>query len=94
MSLLDGQLGKQSFVDLLIDRVVDLDRFFRIAIGVFATSILLMPVVIYFCFAYFTATVGPWWLDVITGLNISAFLLSGLALLVFGLAKLMARRED
>jgi hypothetical protein len=48
------------------------------------------PVVVYFNFAYFTAKAAPWWLESITGLNIAAFLLGDLAILVLGLAKLMA----
>jgi hypothetical protein len=93
MSLLDGQLGKTSLIDALVDRLPNINRLFRIAVAVFALSILQTPIVIYFCFAYFTATASPLWLDVITGLNILSFLVGGGATLALGLAKLMARRE-
>ena len=93
MSLLDGQLGKQSLLDKVVGRLGDINRLFRLSITVFVTSILLTPVVIYFCFRYFTATVSPWWLDVIASLNFFAFLLSGLATLVLGLAKAFDKRE-
>ena len=94
MGLIDEQPGKQPIAQALFDRFGDLDRLFRIALWVFVSSVLLTPVVIYFNFAYFTAKAAPWWLEVVTALNISAFLLGGLAILVLGLAKLMASRRD
>ena len=93
MGILDGQVGEQTRLSSLVDRFLDIDRLIRGSIMIFVASVLMTPVVIYFSFRYFTASAAPWWLDVITGLNISAFLLSGGALLILGLAKLMAKRE-
>jgi hypothetical protein len=81
-------------VEVIFDRFGDLNRLFRIAICVFIGGVLLTPIDIYFGFAFFTAKAAPWWLDAIEGLNASAFFLGGLAVLVLGLAKLMAKSED
>ena len=94
MSLLDGQPGKASLWDSFSERFLDVNRLFKIALIIFATSVLLTPFVIGWNFAYFTAKVAPWWLDVITGLNILAFLLSGFILGALGIRKLMANRQD
>jgi hypothetical protein len=94
MSLLDGQLGKASLWDSFSERYLEVNRLFRIALTVVATSVLLTPFVIGWNFAYFTAKVAPWWLDVITGLNILAFLLGGFILGALGIAKLMANRQN
>jgi hypothetical protein len=94
MSLLDGQLKKQSFFDRVIDRFMNEARFLNVVLTVFFSSILLAPVVVYFSFAYFTAKVGPWWLDVITNLDFLGFFLSGSALVVFGLAKMIGNRRN
>jgi hypothetical protein len=94
MGILDGQVAKQTLLSALADRFIDARRLLHIAAIIFVISILLTPIIIYFNFAYFTAAVGPWWLDVVTGLNILAFLLSGLAILLLGLARLMADHKD
>jgi hypothetical protein len=93
MGILDGQLGRTSLIERIIDRIPDINRLFNIAIAVFALSILQTPIIVYFCFAYFTATASPLWLDVITGLNILAFLAGSTATLVLGIAKMMERRR-
>ena len=94
MSLLDGQLRKPSFIEGILDRLPDVNRLFAIALGIFALSVLQTPIIIYFSFAYFTASASPLWLDVITGLNIFAFLMGGAAALALGIAKMMERRRD
>jgi hypothetical protein len=94
MGILDGQFAKQTLLSSLADRFTDAGSLLLIAVVIFAISILSTPIIIYFDFAYFTATIGPWWLDALTNLNILAFLLSGLAILLLGLAKLMADRKD
>jgi hypothetical protein len=93
MSLLDGQLGKASLWDSFSERYLEVNRLFRITLIVFMTSVLLTPVVIGCNFAYFTAKVAPWWLDVITYLNIFALLLGGFILSALGIAKLMEKRQ-
>ncbi len=94
MGILDGQVGKASLWDSFSERYLEASRLFRIALTVFITSVLLTPVVIWCNFAYFTAKAAPWWLDVITGLNIFAFLLGGFILGALGIAKIMANRQD
>jgi hypothetical protein len=94
MGILDGQLGKQSFFDAVLERFTNEARLLTVIFTVFFGSVLLAPVVIYFDFAYFTAKVAPWWLDFITNLDVLCFLLSGSALVIFGLAKIIGSRRN
>ena len=91
MDLIDGKPRKRSIVDAVFDRFTDVDRLFRIAVCVFIAGVLLTPVSFYFGFKFFTARAAPWWLDAIDGLNASALVLGGFAVLVLGLTKLMGR---
>jgi hypothetical protein len=94
MTLLDSKLAKQTLLERIIDPLMNNRRLVLVAAATFAISVLTTPVVFYFAFAYLTAKEGPWWLDPMMGVWSLSLFLSGSALLLLGLAKLIEIRRD
>ena len=94
MGILDGQLGKQTFLSPLVDRLLEAKQLLNIGLAIFFAGIRLTPFVFYFGFAYFTAKTAPWWLDTITDVWVLSIFFGGLILLLLGLAKFIGSRED
>jgi hypothetical protein len=94
MTLLDGKFAKQTLLERIVDPLMNSRRLVIVAAATFAISVLATPVVIYFAFAYFTAKEGPWWLEPMMSVWSLSILLSGSALLLLRLAKLMESRRD
>jgi hypothetical protein len=94
MTLLDDKLAKQTLFERIVDPLMNSRRWVIVAATTFAISVLISPVVAYFLFAYFTAKEGPWWLDPMVSVWSLSLFLSGSALLLLGLAKLMESRRD
>jgi hypothetical protein len=51
------------------------------------------PAVFYFGFAYFTAKMAPWWLDVLEVVWVLTLILGCSALVLLGAAKIIGSRE-
>lgn len=78
MTLLDGRLGKRSFMERVLDSVLDSRKLVATLGIVCAVCVLASPVVMLIDFRYFTATMDPWWLNVIDYSWTLGFIFSGL----------------
>jgi hypothetical protein len=94
MTLLDGSLGKRSFIERVLDPVLDSKRLLAISGIVCALCLLASPVVMFIDFRNFTAKVGPWWLDVLNYSWALGLVFSGAVLVLLLLAKAIGTRSD
>jgi len=94
MTLLDGQIGKQSRLGAALDSLMDFRRLVFAALITLVIFVVTTPAVFYFGFAYFTAKTAPWWVDALMGVWALSLFLGCSAFLILGLAKFIGNRED